>query len=370
MKKIVIFTIIAVAGILTACAGGQQTPATDGTSKRCGDRSKLASEVSLYIWSQYIHPGIKNQFEEECGVKVQETNYESNEILLAALQANQTAYDIIAPSDYMIQSMINDDMLMKLDYNIISNIKNIERQHIRQYFDPEQEYSMPYFWGTTGFAVDINVVKDFEPSWKMLFDPNSPYCGKITMLDDERETLGAALIYLGYSINETDPTHLEEARNLLMEQAKCVTYDSETMDNRIIYGETVLAHMWTGDAIVAGVPDSGGRAGIKYIIPREGATIWQDNLAIPIGAPNAYTAMVFINYLNYPDVAALNAEWIGYATPNFAAKRVMKPDFLTDESIYPQPKVEARLQWIQDVGESAELYDRIWAEVQAVGGSR
>jgi spermidine/putrescine transport system substrate-binding protein len=345
--------------MLTACNGGKAV-------NRCGDKSKLVGEISLYSWADYIHPGIKIQFQEECGVKVRETNFESNEEMLAALQAGEV-YDVIVPSDYMVQTMIKAGMLMELDYNTIPNIKNMEKENVRQYFDPEQKYSVPYFWGTTGFAVDATVVANYEPSWKMLFDPNSPYCGKISMLDDERETIGAALMYLGYSINETDPVHLEEAKNLLIEQAKCLkTYESNHMSCLMIRGETVLAHMWTSDAILAGTAASGGRTGIKYVIPEEGATIWQDNLVIPVNAPHAYTAMVFINYLNYPDVAALNAEAIGYGTPNFAAKRVMNPDLMADESIYPPPEVVARLQWIQDVGQALELYDRVWAEVKAV----
>lgn len=371
MKKTLIYIIAAAAAILNACAVDQQTPALGRTSDRCGDRSKLAGEISLFIWGQYIYPGIKIQFEEECGVKVNEIRFDSNETLLATVQAGGVHYDIIVPSDYMVQTMIADDLLMELDYNVIANIKNMEKLNVNQYFDPGQKYSVPYFWGTSGFAVDTTVVTDYEPSWKMMFDPNSPYCGKITMLDDERETIGVALLYLGYSINDTDPVHLEEARNLLIQQAKCVkAYDSQTNDNRIIYGETVLAHMWTGDALIAGAPDSGGREGIEYVIPQEGAAIWQDNLAIPIGAPNPYTAMVFINYLNYPDVAAMNAEYVGYGTPNLAAKRVIKPDFLADESIYPLPEVEARLQWMQDVGETAELYHHIWTEVKAAVGSQ
>jgi spermidine/putrescine transport system substrate-binding protein len=291
--------------------------------------------------------------------------------MLSTLQAGSPSYDVIVPSDYMVQTMIADGLLMELDFNVITNIKNMDKMNVHQYFDPEQKYSMPYFWGTSGFAVDTSVVTDYEPSWKMLFDPNSPYCGRITMLDDERETIGVALIYLGYSINDTNPAHLDEAKNLLIGQARCVKdYDSQTNDNRLIYGETVLAHMWTGDAIVAGSSDSGGRAEIAYVIPKEGAAIWQDNLAIPVGAPNPYTAMVFINYLNYPDVAAMNAEWVGYGTPNLAAKRVMKPDFLADESIYPLPEVEAHLQWMQDVGDAAELYHRIWIEIKAAVGNQ
>jgi spermidine/putrescine transport system substrate-binding protein len=358
MKKVVIGVLIVMTMMLNACAENK-------VADRCGDRSKLAEEISLYIWGQYIHPGIEVQFEEECGVKVTEINYDSNETMLAKLQGGAD-YDIVAPSDYMVQIMIAEGMLMPLDYGVITNIKNMERLNVRQYFDPEQKYSVPYFWGTSGFAVDTSVVKEYEPSWKMLFDPNSPYCGRITMLDDERETLGVALIYLGYSINDTDPAHLEQAKKLLIEQAKCVkAYDSRTNDSMLIYGETVLAHMWTGDAIAAGAPDMGGRADIVYVLPKEGSAIWQDNLAIPVNAPNAYTAMIFINYLNYPDIAVKNAEWVGYGTPNLEAKRVMQSDFLADESIYPPPEVETRLQWMQDVGDAAELYHSIWAEVKA-----
>jgi spermidine/putrescine transport system substrate-binding protein len=203
----------------------------------------------------------------------------------------------------------------------------------------------------------------------MMFDPDSPYCGQISMLDDQRETLGAALMYLGYSINDTDPAHLEEAKTLLIAQSDCVkAYDSQTNDDLIISGETVLAHIWTGDAILAGLPDSGGREGIVYVIPEEGCTIWQDNLAVPVGAPDPYTAMVFINYLNDPEIAAQNAEWVGYGTPNAASKEFIDPDVLADEGIYPPPDVAARLQWIEDVGDALELYDRVWTEFKAAIG--
>ena len=377
MKKILIYMLIIVSLtlVLAACGSAAATePAVSQgggeTSERCGDTSQLADEIFLYTWVEYIDPAIKDQFEAECGVKVTETNFDSNETLLATLQAGGADYDIVVPSDYMVQLMIEEGMLMELDYNVISNIKNMEGLNVNQYFDPEQKYTVPYFWGTSGFAVDTSVVTDVKPSWSMLFDPNSPYCGKISMLDDERETIGAALMFLGYSINDTDPAHLEEAKNVLIEQSKCVkAYDSQTNDDLIISGETVLAHIWTGDAILAGLPDSGGREGIVYVIPQAGCTIWQDNMAVPVGAPNAYTAMVFMNYVHFPEIAAQNAEFVGYGTPNAAAKEFIDPDVLADESIYPPKEVEESLQWIEDVGPALELYDRIWTEFKAAVGS-
>jgi len=384
MKKSLIYVLLLGAIILSACGGGAaatEEPAapvapSDGgdasgtMTERCGDTSKLADKIYLYNWVEYIDPAIYDQFKEECGVEVVETNFDSNETLLATLQAGGADYDIIVPSDYMVQIMIDEGMLMPLDYNVITNIKNMDPLNVNQYFDPDQKYTVPWFWGTSGFAVDTNVVTEYTDSWSMMFDPNSPYCGQMSMLDDQRETLGAALMYLGYSINDTDPAHLEEAKNLLIEQSKCVkAYDSQTNDDLIISGETVLAHIWTGDAILAGLPDYGGREGIVYVIPQEGCTIWQDNMAIPNSAPNAYTAMVFMNYTQFPEIAAQNAEYVGYGSPNAAAKEFIDPDILADEGIYPPPDVAARLQWIEDVGPALELYDRIWTEFKAAVGS-
>jgi len=376
MKNPLFYLLILASMILAACAtpaapdDASNTEPTGEVSEHCGDKSKLSKDLLFYTWVEYIDPAIKEQFETECGVKVIETNYDSNETLLATLQAGGAGYDIIVPSDYMAQLMVIEGMLLEMDFKVVTNIKNMDKLNTNQYFDPEQKYTVPYFWGTSGFAVDTNAVSDYTDSWSMVFDPNSPYCGKISMLDDQRETMGAALMYLGYPINDTDPAHLEEAKNLLIEQSKCVkAYDSQTNDDLIISGETVFGHIWTGDAILAGLPDSGGREGIVYVIPKEGCTIWQDNLAIPKEAPNAYTAMVFINYLHLPEVAAQNAEFVGYGTPNAAAKEFIDPEILANEGIYPSEEVSARLQWIEDVGEALQLYDRIWTEFKAAVGS-
>ncbi|HUF39979.1 MAG TPA: spermidine/putrescine ABC transporter substrate-binding protein [Anaerolineales bacterium] len=352
----------------TGSTGGS-SGSGDG-SGRCGDTSQLAEEIYMYNWSEYIDPEIIAQFEQECGVRVVETNFDSNETLLATLQAGGGGYDIIVPSDYMVQIMIDEGMLLEIDFSVVTNIANMDPLNVNQYFDPEQKYTVPYFWGTSGFAVDTNVVTDYTESWEMVFDTDSPHCGLISMLDDQRETLGAALMYLGYSINDTDPAHLEEAKNLLIAQSDCVkAYDSETNDDLIISGETVFGHIWTGDAILAGDPEYGGRDGIVYVIPEEGCTIWQDNLAVPVDSENPYTAMVFINYLQYPEIAAQNAEWVGYASPNAAAKALIDPDILANEGIYPTAEVSQRLQWIEDVGDALGLYDRIWTEFKAAIGS-
>jgi spermidine/putrescine transport system substrate-binding protein len=371
--------VLAAAWLLAACQPAATPPPAAPTAapvsqaptadNPCGDKSQLAPELLLYNWSEYIDPDLKAQFETDCGVKVVETNYDSNETLLATLQSGGTGYDLIVPSDYMVQTLISEGLVQPLDYSLIPNYENLGEAHIGQYFDPEQKYVVPYMWGTSGFAVDTNVIPDPQPTWKMIFEPAPEYCGKISMLDDQRETIGAALMYLGYPINDTDPVHLEAAKQALIKQSECVkAYDSQTNDDLIITGETVMGHIWTGDAVLAGDPATGGREGITYVIPREGCTIWQDNMAIPKGAPNGYTAHIFINYLADAQRAAQNATFIGYGTPVEAAKQFLEPDVLNNAAIYPPAATFENLQWIEDVGDALELYDRIWTEFKAAAG--
>jgi spermidine/putrescine transport system substrate-binding protein len=222
MKKSLIYVLLLLALVLSACApaaseepaapSGGEEPAGE-MSERCGDMSNSPTGSSSTPGSNISIPRSRTMFQEECGVEVVETNFDSNETLLATLQAGGADYDIIVPSDYMVQIMIDEGMLMELDYSVITNMQHMDPLNVNQYFDPEQKYTVPWFWGTSGFAVDTNVVTDYTDSWSMMFDPNSPYCGQISMLDDQRETLGAALMYLGYSLNSIQtPRNLKRQR--------------------------------------------------------------------------------------------------------------------------------------------------------------
>jgi spermidine/putrescine transport system substrate-binding protein len=328
-----------------------------------GGKQELAKELHVYNWSEYIDPEIYSDFEAEFGVKVIEDTFASNEDLLAKLQAGATGYDLIVPSDYMVAIMRELDLLSPLNYDNIPNFKNIDDRFRNPPYDPDNKYSVPYQWGTTGIGYDTNVFDEAPDSWGYLFDPEmaAPYAGKMSMLNDSREAIGAALKYLGYSLNSTDENQLEEAKQILIRQKQWVsTYDSEGFEDLLAAGETELAHGWSGDFFQAAVE----APQVWYTIPKEGGVLWTDNLAIPKTAASQYTAEVFINYLLRPEVGAKITNYTWYASPNKAAEEFIDPDILGEPAIYPPPEVMDRLEFIRDVGEATALYDRIWTEIK------
>lgn len=324
----------------------------------------LAKELHVYNWSEYIDPQVYVDFENEFGVHVVEDTFASNEELLAKLQAGATGYDVIVPSDYMVSIMLELDLLAPLDLSHIPNRQNLYPMFQDPPYDPGNAHCIPYQWGTTGIGYNREVFSEPPDSWAYLFDPDiaSQYAGKISMLNDSREAIGAALKYLGYSLNSTDPAQLEEAKQLLLRQKAWVaTYDSEQFEDLLMTGDTVLAHAWSGDIFMAAAEDER----LWYAIPKEGATVWADNLCIPKSSQNRYTAELFINYLLRPEVAAKISNFTWYASPVQAAEPYLKPEIREEPAIYPPPEVMQRLEWIEDVGEATTLYDRIWTEVRA-----
>ncbi len=328
-------------------------------------KEELAAELHVFNWSDYIDPEIYNDFEELYGVKIVEDTFSSNEDMLAKLQAGATGYDIIVPSDYMIRIMIQLDLLAELDMTNIPNFEKYVAENLKeQPYDPGNEYSVPYQWGTTGIGYNAEVIDPPPDSWAYLFDEEMarPYAGQMSMLNDSRESIGAALKYLGYSLNTMEEKELEEAKALLLKQKAWVTtYDSDQFEDLLIAGETVIGHGWSGDFFMAAVEDPR----VWYAIPKEGAVIWTDNLAVPKTAPQKYTAEFFINYLLRPEVAARISNFTWYASPYEGASPFLNPEITGEPAIYPPEEVMARLEPIRDVGQATPLYERIWTEIKA-----
>jgi spermidine/putrescine-binding protein len=358
MRQVIARTMAAsliVGGLLTmvvACGAGEQ--------------QKLAEELYLYNWSEYIEPQVLEDFEAEFGVRVVEDTFANNEELLAKLQAGATGYDVIFPSDYMVEIMIEEGLLAELNHENVPNISNLDPKFADPPYDPGMVHCVPYLWGTTGIGYNGDVFDEAPDSWAYLFDPDlaSQYAGQFTMLNDVRETMGAALKYLGYSLNSTDEAELEEARDLLIQQKQWIyAYDAEQYEDLLSADETVIAHSWSGDVFMVAEEDER----LWYAIPQEGGVIWADNLCIPASAPNKYTAEVFINYLLDPEVSAANSNYTWYASPNAKAAEFIDEEILEEPAIYPPPEVMARLEWLEDVGDVTPIYERMWTEVKAAG---
>ncbi len=344
------------------------TPAAGATtgSDLVVDKSKLAPELSMFSWSDYVTQEVLDKFQQEYGVKVVIDNYDTNEALFAKFQAGgNPGYDLVVPSDYMVEKMIAAGMLDKIDFNNVPNVKNLDPAHYKLYFDPTGEYSVAYFWGTTGLAYDSAALGRDITSWKDIFEPADDIKGKIGMIDDERETLGAALRYKGHSANSADAAQVDEAKALLLAQKPDVKGYYSSMDSRtnLVSGDVLVAMMFTGDAIAA----QKDKPSIKYIIPEGVTTIWQDNLAIPKDAKNKYTAEIFINFLLRPDIAALNANALAFPTPNAEALKqgLLDPVLLNDKNINPDlAALGNKLEFLTRGDAAAQaLYDRAWTEV-------
>jgi spermidine/putrescine-binding protein len=331
-----------------------------------GGKEKLAKELHLYNWSEYVEPQVLEDFEEEFGVRVVEDTFANNEELLAKLQAGASGYDVIVPSDYMVEIMIEEGLLAELDHDNLSNLSNLDAKFADPPYDSGLVHCVPYLWGTTGIGYNGDSFDEPPDSWAYLFDPElvSGYAGQLTMLNDVRESMAAALKYLGYSLNSTDETELEEARDLLIQQKQWVyAYDAEQYEDLLSADETVIAHSWSGDIFMAAEEDER----LWYAIPAEGGVIWADNLCIPKSASNKYTAEVFINYLLRPKVSAANSNFAWYASPNAKAEEFIDAEILEEPAIYPPPEVMAKLEWLEDVGEATPIYERMWTEIKAAG---
>ncbi len=353
MKRLLSLTMILML-VVTVVACGQGG---------AGGEQELAKELHVYNWSDYIDPEIYADFEEEFGVKVIEDTFASNEDLLAKLQAGATGYDLIVPSDYMVAIMIELDLLAELNYDNIPNFKNIDETFKDPPYDPGNKYSVPYQWGTTGIGYNADLFEEPPDSWAYLFDPAlaSEYAGRMSMLNDSREVLGAALKYLGYSVNSTNEQELEEAKQLLLQQKEWVSsYDSESFEDLLAAGEVDIGHGWSGDYFTAALE----APQVWYAIPKEGGVIWTDNLAIPKSAPSQYTAEVFIDYLLRPEVGAKISNYTWYGSPNKAAEEFIDAEILEEPAIYPPDEVMEKLEFLRDVGEATSLYDRIWTEIK------
>jgi len=344
---------------MTGCTKKEATPvATESTAQKAADAGQ---EVNLAIWANYLSPEMQERFTKETGIKVKVSNFSSNEELLAKIQAGASGYDVAVPSDYMVGVLSKLDLLQPLDGAKIPNKSDLDPQFLKQSFDPENKYSLPYAWSTAGFAVNKELFKGDLKGWKDLFS-NKALAGKISLLDDVREVTAGALKANGYSVNSTNPDELKKAEATLKDVRKRVKmFRSDTID-ALVNKEIAVAHSYSSDALQAAAK-SGGK--IVYMIPEEGGTRAIDNLVVLKSAKNVEAAHKLINFLLSHDanVSFVTATMGG---PVLKSTRESLPESIkTNSALFPPPTVMSKLEGIHDVGETTRLYDRLWTEVKS-----
>jgi len=351
--------------VLSACTANttpQQAGGGNGGGGGNGDGGGNNNRLNLYNWSDYVAESTIPGFEEQTGIRVTQDFYSSNEELLAKLQSGGGAgYDVIVPSDYMVSIMIKSNVLQRLNRDQIPNFDNLDPDFVGLSYDPNNEYSVPYQWGTTGILYDPEAVREEVTGWDAMW--LEEYSGKIGMLNDVRETFGAALKRLGYSLNSTDERELDEAQASLEEQKPLLRgyFASPEAGDLVVGGDLVLAHVFSGDGFSAIAENEN----LVYVIPEEGATRWTDNMAIPTGAANVEGAHEFINYILDAEVGAELSNYTYYGCPNEASFPMIDKEAREDPAIYPPEPVFERLEVIEDLGEATRDYERRFTEVKS-----
>lgn len=318
-------------------------------------------QLNLYIWSNYATPEFLRGFEERYRVKVRVDLYDSNEALLAKLQTGLVDYDLVVPSDYMVSILIKEGLLLPLDKDRLTNLGNLDKRFLGLPFDPENKYSIPFTWGTSGIGYRKDKLDEGRPdSWAVMWDAR--YKDRISMLDDMRENFAAALKWQGRSLNDTNAANVTAAANLLKRQKALVkTYDSATFAELLLSGDVWLAQGYSGQIGKAMLENPN----IGYAIPKEGCTIWTDNICIPKNAPHPDLALLFINYLLEPQASGENTNGSGYSTPNAAARQYIKPELLANPAVFPSEEILQRCEFIKDIGANVQDYDRLWTEIKS-----
>lgn len=315
--------------------------------------------ITVYNWGEYLDPDLLKQFEKETGIKVIYETFDSNEGMMGKIEQGGTSYDISMPSEYMIEMMKEKDLLIPLDYHQIPNVKHIDPYFLDLPFDPNNEYSLPYFWGTVGVAFNPTLLEGqtFE-SWDNLWDPSLKQ--QVVLVDSARETVGMALNSLHYSLNSTNLDELREATDKLKKlspNVKAIIGDEVTQ--LMVNGEASIALTWSGQAADMMYENED----IDYIVPEEGSNLWFDNMVIPKTATNIEGAHAFINFMLDPEVAAQNADYVGYSTPNLSALEFMDPEVIEDERFYPDKETRSHLEVYRNLGlEMLGHYNELFLE--------
>lgn len=321
-------------------------------------------KVIIYNWGEYLDPEVLDMFEAETGISVVYEEFETNEIMYPKVQSGAIAYDVVCPSDYMIERMIENDLLAEINFDNIPNLQYIGEQYMEQskQFDAENKYSVPYCWGTVGILYNKTLVDEPIDSWSVLWDEK--YADNILMQNSVRDAFAVALKYLGYSLNSTDLDELQASKELLTQQKPLVqAYVVDQVRDKMINNEAALGVIYSGEAIFTQKenPD------LEYVIPKEGSNVWIDSWVIPKNAQNKENAEAFINFLCRPDIAKINFDYITYSTPNTAARELIEDPSIRNSTIaFPDAVELDRCETFKYLGDKFDaIYNELWREIKS-----
>lgn len=329
-------------------------------------KALAGTTLTVYNWGEYISDGaddtidVNREFEKLTGIKVNYLTFESNETMYSQVKNGGVNYDIVIPSDYMIQRMMNEDMLAEIDLNKITNYDLISDNYKNIYYDPENKYSIPYNVGMVGVIYNSSHIKEIEPSWNVLWDPK--YRDMVLNFNNPRDAFMTAQILLGYDLNSTNKAEWDAAAELLKKgKENLQAYVMDEVYGKMETGEASIAPYYAGDYLTMYEtnPD------LKFFYPKEGTNIFVDSVCILKNASNYEAALMYINFLLEPDIATANAEYIGYASPNTAV--INNPDYYyyKNEILYPDEKDVPKVQYYHDINnEIRSYYENLWIDVK------
>lgn len=322
----------------------------------CSSSSK--PRLSVFNWGDYIDESVLDQFEKENNVDVVYSTFDQNEDMYTKIKTSPGSYDVVIPSDYMIQKMIKEGMLAKIDLDNIPNFSLIDEKFTNLSFDPGNQYSIPYMWGTMGIIYNKTMVDKPIDSWSALWDKK--YSGQIFMMNSVRDSMGIALTSLGYSMNTRDKDELNKAKDTLIAQKPLIlAYTGDEIKDKMIAGEGALAVVYSGDAITM----IGENPDLEYVIPKEGSNKWFDNACILADSKNKALAEKFINFLCRTDIAAKNRDYINYSSPQKEVVAQLPDEIKNDKRQYPDDQTLSRCIIYEDLGDLVSYYEEIWLQV-------
>ena len=351
MKRIINFVVV-LAMIIAVMTGCGSSSGSDNSEKKAG------GEINFFNWTEYMPQSVIDAFEEEYGIKVNYTTFSSNEEMLAKIKSGEKGmYDLTIASDYMVNTMIKEDLLEKLDKDKIKNISNLNPAYMNMEFDQDNQYSVPYMLSNAILCYNKSKLPEGITSFSDLYDPK--YKNSVVCLDDMRMVIGITAISLGYSVNETDPQKLSKIKEKLFElKPNIKVFDSDTPKSSMIAGETSIGYMWCAEVALAMQenPD------IVPVYPKEGLCLMVDNFVIPTGAKNKENAELFIDFILRPDISKLVSDEFPYVNPNKAAFDLLPDSFKNNPASNPPEEEMKKGQLLHNLGDKAKLYDDLWTE--------